>query len=166
RAGILSIASSTGTEIQELTNGMYMIGSAGFTGAKGLTVLTAAAQGAKAENADLGTVSNALTTILKDYGRGADQATASMDQLIAVVQNGKTTTEALAASLSNVLPIASAAGLSFEQVGGAMATMTGEGMSAQQAAQDLANTIRSLQNPNHVAINEMAQMGLNANQVS
>lgn len=166
RAGILSIASSTGTEIQELTNGMYMIGSAGFTGAKGLTVLTAAAQGAKAENADLGTVSNALTTILKDYGLGADRATASMDQLIAVVQNGKTTTEALAASLSNVLPIASAAGLSFEQVGGAMATMTGEGMSAQQAAQDLANSIRSLQNPNNVAINEMAQMGLNANQVS
>lgn len=166
RAGILSIASSTGTEIQELTNGMYMIGSAGFTGAKGLTVLTAAAQGAKAENADLGTVSNALTTILKDYGLGADRATASMDQLIAVVQNGKTTTEALAASLSNVLPIASAAGLSFEQVGGAMATMTGEGMSAQQAAQDLANSIRSLQNPNSVAINEMAQMGLNANQVS
>ncbi len=166
REGILSIASSTGTEIQELTNGMYMIGSAGFTGAKGLTVLTAAAQGAKAENADLATVSNALTTILKDYGLGADKATASMDQLIAVVQNGKTTTEALASSLSNVLPIASAAGLSFAQVGGAMATMTGEGMSAQQAAQDLANTIRGLQSPNQVAINEMQAFGLNANQVS
>lgn len=166
RAGILSIASSTGTEVQELVNGMYMIGSAGFTGAKGLAVLTAAAQGAKAENADLGTVSNALTTILKDYGLGADKATASMDQLIAVVQHGKTTTEALASSLSNVLPIASAAGLSFDQVGGAMATMTGEGMSAQQAAQDLANTIRGLQSPNQVAIGEMQAFGLNANQVS
>lgn len=166
RQGILDLASSTGTATQELTNGMYMIGSAGFTGAKGLTVLKAAAQGAKAENADLGTVSNALTTVLKDYGMGANQATAAMDQMIAVVQNGKTTTEALAGSLSNVLPVASAAGLSFNQVGGAMATMTGEGMSAQQAAQDLANTIRSLQSPNQVAITEMQQMGLNSNQVS
>jgi TP901 family phage tail tape measure protein len=166
RAGILNISSATGTGIQELVNGMYMIGSAGYTGAKGLTVLTAAAQGAKAENADLSTVSNALTTVLKDYGMGANQATAAMDQMIAVVQNGKTTTEALAGSLSAVLPVAAAAKLSFGQVGGAMATMTGEGMSAQQSAQDLANVIRSLQNPTSVATNEMMQMGLNSNTVA
>lgn len=166
RNGILQLASSTGTATQELTNGMYMIGSAGFVGAQGLTVLKAAAQGAKAENADLGTVSNALTTILKDYGLGADKATASMNQMIAVVQNGKTTTEALAGALSNVLPSAASAKLGFDQVGGALATMTGEGMSAQQAAQDLNHSIGALQNPNAVAVKEMQAMGLNATDLS
>lgn len=162
RQGILNLASSTGTATQELTNGMYMIGSAGYTGAAGLTVLKAAAQGAKAENADLGTVSNALTTVLHNYGMGANQATAAMDQMISVVQNGKTTTEALAGSLSTILPIAQKAGLSFAQVGGAMATMTASGMTAQNAAHELANTITNLQGPSETASKEMAQVGLNS----
>lgn len=173
RAGILNLAGSTGTTTQELTNGMYMIGSAGYTGAAGLNVLQSAAQGAKAENASLSTVSNALTTVMTNYGvsvasaaRSTQASNAIMNQMIAVVQNGKTTTEALAGSLSSVLPIAANAGLSFAQVGGAMATMTAQGMSADQSAQDLANTIRSLQNPTAVATTEMQQMGLNSNQVA
>jgi len=174
RQGILNLSGSTGTATKELTNGLYMLGSAGFDVAHGgLQALQAAAQGAKAENADLGTVSNALSTILTDYGikvennaKGQQAANAVMDQMIAVVQNGKTTTEALAASLSAVLPLASTAKLGFDQIGGALATMTGQGMSAQQASQNLANTIRSLQNPNAVAVKEMQAMGLNANNVS
>lgn len=172
RQGILGLASTTGTATQELTNGMYMIGSAGYTGASGLNVLKASAQGAKAENADLGTVSNALTTVLKDYGVTSKQvaanqslANAAMDQMITVVQNGKTTTEALAGSLSNVLPSAVAAKLGFDQVGGALATMTGEGMSAQQAAQDLNHTIGALSNPNAVAVKEMQSLGVSATDV-
>lgn len=174
RNGILNLAETTGTSTQELTNGLYMLGSAGFNVAHGgLQALQAAAQGAKAENADLGTVSNALSTVLTDYNvtisnTAAGQRTANsyMDQMIAIVQNGKTTTEALAGSLQNVLPVASAVGLQFNQIGGAMATMTASGMSADQASQDLANTIRSLNGPNQVAIKEMAQMGINATDLS
>lgn len=173
RKGILNLSGSTGTAIKPLVDGMYMIGSAGYTGGSGLKVLQAAAQGAKAENANLGTVSNALTTIMKDYdgttlsvAQSQQVATQRMDQMIAVVSNGKTTTEALAGSLSNVLPVASAAGLGFDQIGGAMATMTGQGMSADQASQNLANSVRALQNPNAVAVKEMQAMGLNANDVA
>lgn len=172
RSGILTLAGDTGTALQPLVNGMYMIGSAGYTGGAGLNVLKASAEGAKAEGADLGVVSNALTTVMKDYGAkvqdvGKNQNIANgyMDQMIAVVSNGKTTTEALAGSLSNVLPLASSVGLSFAQVGGAMATMTGEGMSADQAAQDLNNVIRNLAGGNQVATKEMQQLGLNANDV-
>jgi phage-related protein len=168
RKGILNLSGSTGTALKPLVDGMYMIGSAGYTGGAGLRVLQSASQGAKAENADLGTVSNALTTILKDYNvqvadtaDGQKASNAVMNQMIAVVQNGKTTTEALAGSLSNVLPIASSVGLSFAQVGGALATMTGQGMTADQATQDLNNTITNLAGGNNVAIKEMQQLGLN-----
>lgn len=172
RKGILGLSGSTGTALKPLVDGMYMIGSAGYTGGSGLRVLQAAAQGAKAENADLGTVSNALTTVLKDYNvqvsdsaDGQKAANAVMNQMIAVVSNGKTTTEQLAGSLSQVLPLGSAVGLSFAQIGGAMATMTGEGMSAQQSAQDLNNMIRSLAGGTPAAANTMQQLGLKANDV-
>lgn len=173
RQGILNISSATATGTEELTNGMYMIGSAGYTGQQGLNVLKVAAEGAKAEGADLATVGNALTTVMTNYygttlsaAAATEDSTAAMNQMVAIVSNGKTTTEALASSLSAVLPTAKAAGLQFDQVGGAMATMTGEGVSAQQAAQDLAFTIRSLQSPSQIAVKEMNALGLSSNDIS
>jgi TP901 family phage tail tape measure protein len=164
--GILTMAVSTGTSTSQLISGMYMIESAGFHGASGLKVLQAAAEGAKVGNADLSTVGNALTDVLNDYHLPASQAVAVTDQLVTTVASGKTTMEELGSSLSNVVPLASSAGISFAQVGGALATMTGHGMSAQQASQDLANTIRSLQAPNNVAVKEMQSLGLSSTDVS
>lgn len=165
--GILDLAVSTGTSAKQLSDGMYMIESAGFHAANGgLDVLRVAAQGAQVGNADLGTVADALTTVLTNYHMSASQSAVAMNQLIETVASGKMHMQDLASSLSAVLPVAAAAHISYAQVGGAIATMTAQGVSAQQATQDLANTIRSLQNPNNVAIQEMQQMGLNANQVA
>ncbi|MDH6111914.1 TP901 family phage tail tape measure protein [Kitasatospora sp. MAP12-15] len=165
-SGILDLAPQVGTTTDQLVSGMYMIESAGYHGADGLTVLKAAAEGAKVGNADLGTVGNALTDVLNDYHLPASAAVAVTDQLVTTVSSGKTTMEELGSSLSNVVPLASSAHIEFSQVAGALATMTGHGMSAQQASQDLGNTIRSLQAPNAVAAQEMRQLGLNSTEVS
>jgi TP901 family phage tail tape measure protein len=166
RQGILGISASTATSATELSSAMYMIESAGFHGADGLNVLKAAAEGAKAEGADLADVGNAVTSALNSYHLPASAAVSVTDQLVKSVSEGKMTMEQLASSIHSVLPVAAAAGLSLAQVGGAVATMTMQGMSAQQATQDLAHTIQALQNPNSVAVNEMEQLGLKANDVS
>jgi TP901 family phage tail tape measure protein len=166
RNGILNLAQSTGTATDQLTKGMYMIGSAGFTGAKGLEVLRAAAEGAKAENSDLGTVANALTTVMLDYGNQIDKGPVqAMNLMIATVQRGKMTTQDFAGSLASILPIANSAGLKFAEVGGALATMTASGMTAQRATDDLSNSVRALQKPNNVAIQLMQQMGIDSNKL-
>jgi TP901 family phage tail tape measure protein len=160
--GILALSSSTNTSTSQLASGMYMVESAGFHGAAGLTVLKAAAQGAQAEGADLADVANAVTSGLNAYGMKANQATAFTDEMVRAVGQGKMTMQDLASSLSAVLPIAASAHISFAQVGGAVATMTMQGMSARQATQDLASSIRSLLNPNTVAVNEMNQFGISS----
>jgi Phage-related minor tail protein len=165
-AGILKLSTDTATSAKQLSAGMYMIESAGFHGANGLKVLQAAAEGAKAEGADLDTVGNALTTMMKDYHLQATQSVPAMNQLIATVAHGKTTMQDLASALHSVLPIGAAAKLSYAQVGGAIATMTSHGVSAEQATQHLANVIRNLAAPNNVAAKEMGRLGLSANDVS
>lgn len=164
--GVLNVAVATGTSTSQLASGMYQIESAGFHGAAGLQVLKAAAEGARAEGADLSEVSNALTTALTDYHLPASQAVAVTNQLITAVGQGKMTMQDLAGSLHSVLPIAASAGLSLAQVTGAVATMTAQGMSADQATVDLANTISSLQNPSLVAQKAMAGIGLSSTEVS
>lgn len=164
--GIENMSIQTGTSTDQLAAGMYMIESAGIHGAAGLKVLLAATEGAKVGGADLETVANALTSALNAYHLPASQAASVTNQLIATVAAGKMHMQDLANALAAVLPVAAAAGISYAQIGGAIATMTAQGTSAQQATQNLANTIRSLQSPNQTAINEMQQMGLNSNQVA
>lgn len=166
QAGMLDLSAQTGTSAADIAKGMYLVESAGYHGAAGLTVMKAAAEGAKIGGADLATVSDALTTAMTDYSFPASQAAVVTSKLIATVGQGKTTMEALAGSLHNVLPQSSALHISFAQVTGAMATMTAEGISADQASQNLNHAILSLANPTSVQTKEMAAMGLNSTVVA
>ena len=164
--GIKTLAVSTGTSTTDLASGMYVMEKAGLRGANGLKVLKAAAQGAKDENANLGVVTNALTSVMRSYNLPAAQANSVMNQMVVAAGESKTSMENFAGSLSTVMPLASSAGISFAQVGGAIATLTSHGTSADQATQDLAFTIRSLQAPNNVATLAMTQLGLNSQDVA
>src|SRR5579859_1931727 len=164
--GILKMAVDTGTSTQQLTDGMYMIESAGFHGKAGLDVLRAAAEGAKVGNADLGVVADATTTILKDFGGTGITASGAVNELIATVANGKTHMADLAASLSQILPTASAAGIGLKDVMGAMATMTGEGVPAADAATYLRQTMIALEAPSAGTVKALKAVGLSSSAVS
>lgn len=165
-AGVMAISSSTGTGLKATGDAMYYVESAGFHGAKGLEVLKAAAQGAKVEGADTKVVADALTTALTDLGAKAGPPAVVMSQLVATVAHGKMTMDDLAGSLHSVLPNASAIGISFAQVAGAIATMTAQGISADQATQNLNHAILSLANPTAVQTKAMAAFGLNSSVVA
>ncbi|MEU4296338.1 phage tail tape measure protein [Kitasatospora aureofaciens] len=164
--GVKKLAVDTGTSTKQLADGMYLVESAGFHGADGLTVLKSAAEGARAEQAPLAEVSNAVTSALKSYHLPAEQATTITNQMVAAVGAGKMTFSEFSSSLATVLPIASAAHLGFDQIGGAIATLTNHGTSAREATQELAFSIRSLQAPNNVAVQEMQRLGLSSVDIS
>ena len=164
--GILDMAGQVGVSAQDLASGMYMVESAGYHGAAGLTVLKTAAMGAKVGNADMATVADALTSALNAYHLPASQATAVTNDLIATVASGKMHMQDLTGSLGAVLPAASAAGVSLAQVTGAIATMTMQGTPAADAATYLRQTILMLENPSAKAQKAMQDVGLTAGQVS
>lgn len=164
--GILNLAGATGTSVEQLSEGMYTVEKSGNRGADGLKILKAAAEGAKAENVDLGIATNALTSVMMSYHEKASDAVKVQNEMIAGSGLAKTTMQEYASSLSAVLPVASSAGISFDQVAGAIATLTQHGTSAQESTQELANTIRSLQAPNQVASKMMQQLGLSVTDVS
>jgi TP901 family phage tail tape measure protein len=166
RQAILGMSVGTNTSVQDLTAGLYMISSAGYHGAAGLDVLKAAAEGAKVGNAQLADVSNVLTSVMNAYRLPASKAVAVTDELVATTAAGKMHMQDLATALSSVLPVAASAHISFAQVGGALATMTMQGMSARRSSMELANMIRSLLDPTTVASGEMSALGLNANKVA
>lgn len=166
RDGILSMAGQVGYSSEELSKAMYTIESGGQHGAEGLKVLRAAAEGAKTENAELKTVADAVTSVLVDYHLKADDAASVTSKLVAATSAGKTTFEELSGAMSAVLPVASAAHVSLDDILGDLAAMTVHGMSAQQSAQNLTDVIRHMQSPTAVQSKELALLGINAQDLS
>lgn len=164
--GILKLAPEVGESTKELEAGMFTIESSGQHGADALLVLKNAAEGAKVGTADLADVANGVTTALNDYGLSAKDSASVTNDLIATVGAGKTTMGELASSLKDVLPIASNAGVSLNGVTAALATMTGEGVPASQAANYLKGAILALEAPSSTGAKTLASIGLSAQKVA
>lgn len=163
---VLKMAVDTAEPTSQLTAGLFQIYSAGQKGSQALNTLQMAAEGAKVENASLGTVANAVTTAMTDYASTGLTAAQATNTLIAVVKNGKTNLQDLSGAMASILPIAATAHISLNDVAGAFATMTNEGVPAADAATYLRQTILALDNPTSKASGEMKLMGLSSASVA
>lgn len=166
RAAILQVSADTGTSAAQVTQAMYHISTSGIKAQQAIDVMRVAAEGAKVGNADLDTVSRALAGTLVSFTGKGYSATQMMNALITTTASGDVTLQNLTTGLGNVVPNAASAGLGFEQVGGAIATMTSQSVSAQRATMQLNRMISSLENPSNIASKEMAALGLSATDVS
>lgn len=160
--GLKRIAVKAATGLDQLTDSLYLVEKSGLRGKKALDVVRAAAEGAKAENADLGTVTNALTSVMASYGTKLKGGPVhAMNMLIEAAGLAKTTQQDFAHSLSNVVPIAASLGIKFQDIGAAIATMTQHGETAQHATENLRFMIQALAGQNNVASSMMQQFGIN-----
>jgi TP901 family phage tail tape measure protein len=165
RQGILNVSTQTGSSADELATSMYTVESAGYHGAAGLQVLKAATEGAKDEGAEFSTVANGVTDALKDFHLPASQSADVTSQLVKAVSYGKTTFEQFSRSLANVLPLAGTMHLKLADVSGVLAEMTSHGVTAQRASQNIANAMRSLENPTSVMTEEFKKVGISSQDV-
>jgi TP901 family phage tail tape measure protein len=165
--GLIDMAAQVGFSANDLSTAMYHVESAGFHVAQGgLDVMRVAAEGAKVGNANLDTTTKTLAGTMVAYGAGAGDAAKIMNELIATTAAGDLRMQDLTTSLGAVVPIAASAKISLAEVGGAIATMTSQNMTAQQATQNLGHLITSLQKPTSIMTDEAQQLGLNMNDVS
>lgn len=165
RKGMLDMAGQVGVSAIDLANAMYYVESAGFHGADGLTALKAAAQGAKAEGADTTTVVKAMTDVLVDYHLGADQAANVTSKMIVAVAQGKTSLQDFSGAFASIVPAASAAGISFNDVAAALAQMTNHGFTANRASANLAQALRSMLNPTGTMKTAFTEFGVSTKEL-
>lgn len=166
RQGVLDMAGEVGQTPQHLAEGLYLIESAGYHGAAGLTVLKAASMGATVGAAQTAEVADALTSALNAYRLPATQAAHVTDILLTTVAAGKMHLSDLAANIGKVLPIASIAKIPLSELGAAIATMTAQGTDASMATTALRFLITNLISPSSAAATEMKKMGLSAKDLS
>ncbi len=166
-SAVLNMSAGVGTNANVLAQGLYHIESAGVRGTQALDLLKIAAEGAKVGNADLESVSNALVASIVSGVGGIKDASQAMGVLNAIVGAGNMRMQDLTDAMSTgILPSARAFGLSIQDVGAALATMTDSGVPAQDAATRLRMTFSMLGAPTKAAAKELKSIGLTSTQLA
>lgn len=138
---MLELSSATGLAADELGGALYSALSAGIPVTEDMGEATAfletAAKLAKAGFTDVDTSLSALAKTMNAYGMETDDADKIAKILIQTQNKGITTVDELGQNLAQVTPTAAAMGVSFENVGAALASMTAQGTPTAQATTQL-----------------------------
>jgi TP901 family phage tail tape measure protein len=164
---VLEMAGTVGTAPEVLAQGLYHIESAGFRGAQALHLLRAAAEGAKVGNANLEDTTQALISLTASRIKGVKDETDAMGILNAIVGSGDMRMEALAQAMSTgIAPAAAAFGLSIQDVGAGLATLTDNAVPPIDAATRLRMTFSMMGAPSHLAAKSLGGIGLASTQLA
>jgi len=121
-----------------LADGLYDIYSSGLQGAQALEALEVASKGASAGQTDTATAANVLVAAMNAYGqKGPGDAARIMDTLFKTVDRGVVSFPQLANVLGNVMGTAAQVGVPLHEVGAAIATMTKQGLGAEESVTSL-----------------------------
>lgn len=163
RKETLALAPTVGIGPDKLADGFYHLYSAGFQGAQALDIETAAAKEARIGNADLGTTVQALIGLEAAHIKGITSAGQAVTVLNTIVGNGDLKLQDLAKSLGTGAVAASAIfGLSIQDLGGALDTLTDNTVKPQEAMTRLRMTIALIGAPSGAAVKSLGDIGLGA----
>lgn len=144
----------------DLAEGLYQVYSAGKSGKEGMEILEWGAKGASAGMTDTATSTKVLLATLNSGIKGVNSAREAMDVLFQEVNLGVNTFPELANSIGNILPTAKTVGVSLQEVSAAIAQMTRNGISADEAVTSLNQLMLHIWSPGREAEKLMTSLGI------
>lgn len=158
---IQTYAESSTASLQQITEATYNAISAGVDYHQSLTVISAAEKLSIAGRADLNTTTKALVSTINAFGGSMGDAESYADTFFTTVKLGQTTIPELSDSIAQVLPLASAAGISFDELGAAIAAITAStGATTTQAVTSLQGALAAIIKPSSKAAKEAKALGI------
>jgi len=161
----IKMASETGRGANEAAEALFFITSAGLRGSEAMEVLEASLKAAAVGLGETKTVADLATSALNAYGSANLSATEATDVMVTAVREGKLEASELAQSMGRVLPLASAMGVEFHEVGAAFAALSRTGTNAAEASTQVRGILASLLKPTQQAEEALREMGLSSKEL-
>lgn len=137
-------AQEAGMAYDDFAEAVYQAISAGVQYGDAVSFVNESNKLAKGGFTDLSTATDITTTVLNAYKMSAEEQTRVMDLLIQTQNKGKTTVNELGSSLGQVIPIAKANNVAFDQVSAAIAKLTAGGISTGESVTYLKSMVNEL----------------------
>lgn len=161
QAQLLEYSETSTASLSQITQATYSAISAGVDYQNSLEIIAASEELAVAGRADLDSTTRALVSTLNAFGAEASEAGAYADDFFTAVQLGQTTIPELSETIGRIAPIAQGAGVSFEELAAAIATITAEtGTNTRLAVTGLRSAIAAIINPTKEASDTAAELGI------
>lgn len=165
KESVLGLAGETGRAPQELAEALYFIRSSGIDGQAALEALEVSAKAAASGLGSTQVVADAVTSAMNAYADSGMTAARATDVLVATAREGKAEPAELASQMGRLLPVASQLGISFEDVGAAVATLSLNGNDAATSATQLTNVMSKLLKPSQQGAAALEAVGLSIEDV-
>jgi TP901 family phage tail tape measure protein len=150
-----------GIESQNQARGFYEIVSAGIKGtAEQTRFLNESNKAAAAGLTNVGESARALTSITNAYATTNLKVEEASDVLFKTIQLGQTTFSQLAPVIGRVTAVAAASGISFNEVGGALAFLTKAGLQTDVAVTGLRQVFAGILEPSKQAAEVAELLGI------
>jgi TP901 family phage tail tape measure protein len=145
---VLAISSATGKSSDDVANSFYQIVSAGFRGADAIEILENSVRAATGGFADASLTTSAMTKAMNIFQmEGAEGSTRVLDTMFGIVDTGLISFEELASVFPRASQSAAGLGISIEETGAALGTLSKISGSSEQAATALDAALMQLINP-------------------
>lgn len=160
--GLLELSQTSDITVdsaQNLAEAYYDVVGSGFEAREAMLVLEAATMAASAGLTETGVAAKGIIAVMNSYGLSAKDAAHVSDLMFETVNRGVGSFEELSSSMSNVVGVANAVGVPFEEISAAIATMSKQGYSFSQASNAIRQTMTSLIKPTAQGAEIISQMG-------
>jgi TP901 family phage tail tape measure protein len=161
RDSILQYASTSTKPLAEITAALGAAIGSGVDWSKSLDLIATAEKLAVATRSDLDSTTKVLVSTLNSYGMEITDAGKISDLFFKIIDEGDIAMGDLANSFAKVAPIAKISGLSLEEVGAAIATLTASGIKPAESIEYLRGAISNIISPSGQAKDLAAELGLN-----
>jgi TP901 family phage tail tape measure protein len=159
---VLELSNTTGVAADELAQGLFFITSAGLSGQAAIDALEVSAKGAAMGMGEMADIGNALTSIMTAYADEGMTAAMGGDLLHETLKQGKFEAGEFMKKLGTVIPTAAAAGVSFEELGAASATMSKLSGDASGTLTSMNSLMMKLLNPSKQQKDILEEIGISS----
>jgi len=162
KASVVALSSQTGKSTSELSDGLFVVTSAGLRGKDAMDALELSAKASAAGLGETNDIARAVAGAMNAYGTSVINAADATDIIVATARAGNFETSQFAGALGRVLPFAQQAGASLEDVGGAVALLTRTNGDAAQSVTQVQALLRAFVVPTEEAKKSLDAVGLSA----
>lgn len=163
---VLRIGSASRAGPQAAAEAFYDIVGGVSDASAHMAILEASVRTAEAGNADLGSTTNALISVMNSYKFGAEDAAYASDVLTRTVGMGVGTMGDFASALPSITGLAKSLKVSFGDLASETAYLTTQGNTASQATTQLSAMMTTMLNPNENMKKALTELGFSSGQAA
>ena len=160
RQQVFALGRETAIAPQELADGLFYLASAGLKATQIFPALEASAKAAAVGLGEMSELTRITANVLNAYPEAGLEAADAIDVLVAAVREGTAEPEEFADAIGRLLPIASKAGVSFDELAASLSVLSNIGLDVDEGVTGVRQVLNLIVSPGKQATETMTELGL------